>query len=82
VAFRFGEKSADPVQMYLSDIYTIAVNLAGLPGMSVPCGFGNANMPVGLQIIGPWFGEAKMLNVAYRYQQATDWHARMPEGVK
>ncbi len=81
VAFKFGEKSADPVQMYLSDIYTIAVNLAGLPGMSIPCGFGSGNMPVGLQIVGPWFSEAKMLNVAHRYQQATDWHARMPAGI-
>jgi aspartyl-tRNA(Asn)/glutamyl-tRNA(Gln) amidotransferase subunit A len=77
VAFRFGEKGDDPVQMYLSDIYTIAVNLAGLPGMSIPCGF-DKNLPVGLQLIGPWFGEAKMLNVAHRYQQATDWHRRMP----
>lgn len=77
VAFKFGEKSADPVQMYLSDIYTIAVNLAGLPGMSIPCGFDNA-LPVGLQIVGPWFGEAKMLNVAHRYQQATDWHRHVP----
>ncbi len=81
VAFKFGEKSADPVQMYLSDIYTIAVNLAGLPGMSIPCGFGAGNMPVGLQIVGPWFGEAKMLNVAHQYQCATDWHARMPNGL-
>jgi aspartyl-tRNA(Asn)/glutamyl-tRNA(Gln) amidotransferase subunit A len=64
--------------MYLADIYTIAVNLAGLPGMSIPCGFGTADMPVGLQIIGPWFGEAKMLNVAHQYQQATDWHRRCP----
>ena len=80
-AFRFGEKSADPVQMYLSDIYTIAVNLAGLPGMSIPCGFDNG-LPVGLQIVGPWFGEAHMLNVAHRYQQATDWHTRMPEAMK
>jgi aspartyl-tRNA(Asn)/glutamyl-tRNA(Gln) amidotransferase subunit A len=82
VAFAFGAKSADPVQMYLSDIYTISTNLAGLPGMSIPCGFGAASlpnpMPVGLQIIGPWFSEAKMLNVAHRYQQATDWHRRMP----
>ncbi|MBI4997414.1 MAG: Asp-tRNA(Asn)/Glu-tRNA(Gln) amidotransferase subunit GatA [Rhodocyclales bacterium] len=78
VAFAFGAKSADPVQMYLADIYTIAVNLAGLPGMSIPCGFGTAGMPVGLQIIGPWFGEAKMLNVAHQYQQATDWHRRCP----
>ena len=79
VAFAFGAKSADPVQMYLSDIYTISTNLAGLPGMSLPCGFGNNNMPVGLQIIGNWFGEAKMLNVAHQYQKATDWHTRMPE---
>jgi aspartyl-tRNA(Asn)/glutamyl-tRNA(Gln) amidotransferase subunit A len=78
VAFPLGAKSADPVQMYLADIYTIAVNLAGLPGLSIPCGFGAANMPVGLQLIGPWFGEAKMLNIAHRYQQATDWHVRRP----
>jgi len=82
VAFAFGAKSADPVQMYLSDIYTISTNLAGLPGMSLPCGFGRNDMPVGLQIIGNWFGEAKMLNVAHQYQKATDWHTRMPEGMK
>jgi aspartyl-tRNA(Asn)/glutamyl-tRNA(Gln) amidotransferase subunit A len=82
VAFAFGAKSADPVQMYLSDIYTISTNLAGLPGMSLPCGFGTNNMPVGLQVIGNWFGEAKMLNVAHQYQKATDWHARMPEAMK
>ena len=82
VAFAFGAKSADPVQMYLSDIYTISTNLAGLPGMSLPCGFGNNNMPVGLQIIGNWFGEARMLNVAHQYQKATDWHTRMPEAAK
>ena len=81
VAFKFGEKSADPVQMYLSDIYTISTNLAGLPGMSHPCGFGKDNMPVGLQLIGPWFGEAKMLNAAHQYQQATDWHLRQPQGL-
>ena len=82
VAFKFGEKSADPVQMYLSDIYTISTNLAGLPGMSLPCGFGAGGMPVGLQLIGNWFGEARMLNVAHQYQRVTDWHTRMPEGVK
>jgi aspartyl-tRNA(Asn)/glutamyl-tRNA(Gln) amidotransferase subunit A len=81
VAFAFGAKNADPVQMYLSDIYTISTNLAGLPGMSLPCGFGNHHMPVGLQIIGRWFDEAKMLNVAHQYQQATDWHKRMPEDL-
>ena len=79
VAFAVGEKSDDPVQMYLSDIYTIAVNLAGLPGMSIPCGFGTGNMPVGLQLIGNYFDEARMLNVAHRYQLATDWHKRVPE---
>ena len=78
VAFKFGEKSADPVQMYLSDIYTISTNLAGLPGMSLPCGFGAGGMPVGLQLIGSWFDEARMLNVAHHYQQHTDWHLRMP----
>ena len=80
-AFKIGEKSGDPVQMYLSDIYTIAVNLAGLPGMSLPCGFDRANLPVGMQLIGDYFGEAKMLNVAHQYQLATDWHLRMPQGI-
>jgi aspartyl-tRNA(Asn)/glutamyl-tRNA(Gln) amidotransferase subunit A len=82
VAFAFGAKSADPVQMYLSDIYTISTNLAGLPGMSLPCGFGANAMPVGLQIIGSWFGEAKMLQAAHQYQKVTDWHTRMPEAMK
>jgi aspartyl-tRNA(Asn)/glutamyl-tRNA(Gln) amidotransferase subunit A len=87
-AFKLGEKGDDPVQMYLSDIYTIAVNLAGLPGMSIPCGFGNPSnnnnqgMPVGLQIIGNYFDEARMLNVAHQYQQATDWHSRVPQGLQ
>ena len=81
-AFNLGEKAGDPVQMYLSDIYTIAVNLAGLPGMSIPAGFGEKNHPVGLQIIGNYFGEAKMLNAAHQYQQATDWHMRMPVCVR
>ncbi len=76
-AFGLGEKAADPVQMYLSDIYTIAVNLAGLPGMSIPCGF-SAGLPVGLQLIGGYFDEARLLNAAHRYQQATDWHLRTP----
>jgi aspartyl-tRNA(Asn)/glutamyl-tRNA(Gln) amidotransferase subunit A len=78
VAFSFGAKSADPVQMYLSDIYTISTNLAGLPGLSLPCGFGAGNMPVGLQLIGNYFDEARMLNVAHQYQLATDWHLRQP----
>ena len=80
-AFKLGEKSSDPVQMYLSDIYTIAVNLAGLPGMSIPCGFDGKGLPVGLQIVGNYFDEARMLNVAHQYQLATDWHRRAPEGV-
>jgi aspartyl-tRNA(Asn)/glutamyl-tRNA(Gln) amidotransferase subunit A len=80
-AFNLGEKSDDPVSMYLSDIYTIAVNLAGLPGMSVPAGFGQDGRPIGLQIIGNYFSEAKMLNVAHQYQKATDWHTRMPQGI-
>jgi len=78
-AFNLGEKSDDPVSMYLSDIYTIAVNLAGLPGMSIPCGFGSNQLPVGLQIVGDYFAEAKMLNVAHQYQKATDWHMRQPQ---
>ncbi|MCC7328898.1 MAG: Asp-tRNA(Asn)/Glu-tRNA(Gln) amidotransferase subunit GatA [Gammaproteobacteria bacterium] len=76
-AFRLGEKTGDPVQMYLNDIYTIAVNLAGVPGISVPCGFARG-LPVGLQLIGPAFGEAAVLNVAHQYQCATDWHRRQP----
>ncbi len=77
-AFNIGEKTDDPISMYLSDIYTIAVNLAGLPGMSVPAGFSN-NMPVGLQIIANHFEESRLLNVAHQYQQTTDWHKRIPE---
>jgi aspartyl-tRNA(Asn)/glutamyl-tRNA(Gln) amidotransferase subunit A len=79
VAFAFGEKTADPIAMYLSDIYTIAVNLAGLPGMSVPVGF-SGGLPVGMQIIGNYFEEGRLLNVAHRYQQATDWHRQVPDG--
>ena len=78
VAFRLGEKTDDPVTMYLSDIYTIAVNLAGLPGMSVPAGFVDG-LPVGMQLIGNYFDEGRLLNVAHQYQQATDWHERAPE---
>jgi aspartyl-tRNA(Asn)/glutamyl-tRNA(Gln) amidotransferase subunit A len=79
-AFKLGEKADDPVQMYLSDIYTIAVNLAGLPGMSLPCGFDGLGLPIGLQLIGDYFSEARMLNVAHQYQLATDWHLRTPGG--
>jgi len=79
-AFKIGEKTGDPIAMYLQDIYTIATNLAGLPGMSVPAGFSN-DLPVGLQIIGNYFDEARMLNVAHAYQQVTDWHTAMPKGI-
>jgi len=78
-AFRLGEKVDDPVQMYLNDIYTIGVNLAGLPGASVPCGL-VGGLPVGLQLIGPAFGETAVLNFAHQYQQQTDWHLKAPPG--
>ncbi|PPD57225.1 MAG: Asp-tRNA(Asn)/Glu-tRNA(Gln) amidotransferase GatCAB subunit A [Methylotenera sp.] len=79
-AFKAGEKADDPVAMYLQDVYTIATNLAGLPGMSIPAGFSNG-LPVGLQIMGNYFDEARMLDVAHAYQQVTDWHLAMPEGI-
>ncbi|MGQ0442544.1 MAG: Asp-tRNA(Asn)/Glu-tRNA(Gln) amidotransferase subunit GatA [Methylophilaceae bacterium] len=85
-AFMAGEKVDDPVAMYLQDIYTISTNLAGLPGMSVPAGFSTGSdgkaLPVGLQIIGNYFDEARMLNVAHQYQQVTDWHVAMPKGME
>ncbi len=81
-AFRIGEKSDDPVEMYLNDLYTIPANLAGLPGMSLPCGFDGKGLPIGLQLVGDYFSEAKMLNVAHQYQRVTDWHARRPEGLQ
>ena len=77
-AFRLGDKVDDPVQMYLNDIYTIVENLSGLPGISVPCGLADG-LPVGLQLIGPHFGDAAVLHAAHRYQQATDWHLAVPE---
>jgi aspartyl-tRNA(Asn)/glutamyl-tRNA(Gln) amidotransferase subunit A len=79
VAFKSDEKKGDPVSMYLSDIFTIGVNLAGLPGMSVPCGFVE-NKPVGMQLIGNYFEESRLLNVAHQYQQLTDWHLAVPAG--
>ena len=78
VAFQFGEKSQDPIAMYLSDIYTIAVNLAGLPGMSVPVGF-SKGLPIGMQLSGNYFSEQRLLNVAHRYQSVTDWHQQSPK---
>src|SRR5204862_3557213 len=80
VAFDLGAKVTDPVQMYLEDLYTIPVNLAGLPGMSIPCGFGNKGRPVGLQVIGNYFDEARMLSAAHAFQQVTDWHLKVPAG--
>ena len=79
-AFKFGAKGDDPVAMYLEDIYTIATNLAGLPGMSVPCGMVEGK-PVGLQIIGNYFDESRILNAAHQFQQVTDWHTQAPEGL-
>jgi aspartyl-tRNA(Asn)/glutamyl-tRNA(Gln) amidotransferase subunit A len=81
VAFKIGAKTADPVQMYLNDIYTIPANLAGLPAASIPCGFGAGGLPVGLHLVGNYFSEAKILNVAHRYQRETDWHRREPAGL-
>jgi aspartyl-tRNA(Asn)/glutamyl-tRNA(Gln) amidotransferase subunit A len=82
VAFKIGAKTADPVQMYLNDIYTIPANLAGLPAASIPCGFGAGGLPVGLHLVGNYFAEAKLLNVAHQYQKATDWHRREPKGLQ
>ncbi len=81
-AWNIGEKSNDPVAMYLEDIFTLGVSLAGLPGMSVPCGFDQQNLPIGLQIIGNYFDEPRMLSVAHQYQQVTDWHLRTPAGAE
>ena len=78
-AFEIGSKTDDPVTMYLSDIYTIALNLAGLPGMSIPAGFCE-NMPVGIQLIGNYFEEGRLLNIAHKFQQNSDWHKQSPEG--
>jgi len=85
VAWDLGSKADDPVANYMADIFTLSTSLAGLPGMSIPVGFGegekNAKRPVGLQIIGNYFGEAKLLNIAHQFQQATDWHKRTPAGI-
>ena len=78
VAFDLGVMDKDPVQMYLEDLYTIPVNLAGLPGMSIPCGFGAKGRPVGLQLISDYWGESTMLRTAHAFQQETDWHTRAP----
>jgi aspartyl-tRNA(Asn)/glutamyl-tRNA(Gln) amidotransferase subunit A len=80
-AFELGAKTSDPVTMYLNDIYTIGANLAGLPAMSIPCGLVDG-LPAGLQIVGPHFSEARLLNVAHRYQMESDWHRRAPEAYR
>jgi len=81
-AFRIGEKTADPLQMYLNDIFTVSVNLAGVCALSVPCGFTSNSLPVGLQVVGPAFGEETIFGVGYAYEQTTDWRRRKPEKLK
>jgi aspartyl-tRNA(Asn)/glutamyl-tRNA(Gln) amidotransferase subunit A len=78
-AFKIGEKINDPVSLYLTDIYTITANLAGVPGIALPAGFANG-LPLGMQLLGPYFSEARLLNIAHQYQQVTDWHSRTPAG--
>ena len=78
-AFKIGEKTSDPLTMYLSDIFTISANLAGIPGISIPCGFTKNNLPIGLQILGKHFDEEMILRIAYNYEQNTDWHKRKPK---
>ena len=80
-AFDIGAKMDDPVTMYLNDIYTIGANLAGLPGVSLPCGFVD-ELPMGLQLVGPHFGEAKLLNAAHQFQRATLWHTQVARGYE
>ncbi len=77
-AFRIGEKLDDPLQMYLSDIYTISANLAGVPAVSLPCGFTSEGLPIGLQLLAAPFQESRLLQTAYAYEQATEWHRRQP----
>jgi aspartyl-tRNA(Asn)/glutamyl-tRNA(Gln) amidotransferase subunit A len=81
VAWKLGEKADDPVANYLADIYTLPGSLAGLPGMSLPVGFGDGHMPVGMQLLGNYLQESRLLNAAHRFQQVTDWHLRAPGGV-
>jgi aspartyl-tRNA(Asn)/glutamyl-tRNA(Gln) amidotransferase subunit A len=80
VAWKLGSKDEDPVANYLADIFTLPASLAGLPGMSIPAGTGEGGMPVGLQLIGDYFQESRLLHTAHAFQQATDWHARVPTG--
>ena len=76
-AFSLGEKTDDPIQMYLADVFTVSANLAGIPAMSIPCGFSDG-LPIGLQLQGPAFSESRLLNVAHQFQSQTDWHQRRP----
>ena len=80
-AFRIGEKTEDPLQMYLSDIFTIPVNIAGIPGISIPCGFSRENLPIGLQMMGKHFDEGMLLRVAYAFEQNTDFHLKKPAPI-
>src|SRR5258708_24122739 len=77
-AFRFGEKTGDPLSMYLEDVFTVSINITGLPGLSVPCGLSKSGLPIGLQLIGKAFDEATLLRTAYAYEQATEWHKQKP----
>lgn len=77
-AFRIGEKSSDPLQLYLADVYTVSANLAGVPALSIPCGFSRAALPIGMQLMAPWFGEPALLGAAAAFQKRTDWHTRRP----
>jgi len=81
VAWALGGHGNDPLADYLADIFTLPASLAGLPGMSLPVGFGAGNLPVGLQLIGNHLSDSRLLNVAHRFQQATDWHTRRPQGI-
>ncbi len=77
-AFKIGEKTEDPLQMYLTDIFTISLNLSGMPGVSIPCGMTSQGLPIGLQIIGKHFDEESILRSAYAYEQSTEWHKKKP----
>ena len=77
-AFKLGEKIEKPLDMYLSDVFTLPASLAGIPGISVPCGFDDSGLPIGLQLMAPAFGEAELLTIAHAYEQATHWHKRKP----
>ena len=78
-AFRIGEKTDDPLEMYLTDVFTISLNVAGICGISVPCGFDNQGLPIGLQLVGPHLGEETVLRAAYAYEQSTTWHQQRAE---